>query len=261
MNTASALLVALLLARCEAPEPGAQTRRASWKTMSDLPTLSVRRFGPETSDAPLIVLLHGFGAPGDDLVPLAHELMADSAYRFVVPEAPIPLAEGGRAWWPIDFGSRQAQLERGDGLDLRAEHPAELPHARAQVEALIERLTERDRVPRKRIALVGFSQGAMLSFDTLLHAPEAVACVAMLSGSFIAEREWTPRLAARRDVPLFMSHGTRDPILPFSLSRQLRDTLQRQGYRVTWQEFSGGHEIPFSVVRALRAFLRDCFGT
>jgi phospholipase/carboxylesterase len=226
--------------------------------MTTVENLSVRRFGQENGSAPVVVLLHGFGAPGDDLVPLAQVLGAEGHFRFAVPAAPIALAEGGRAWWPIDFASRQEQLARGEGVDLRAEQPKELPQARAHVEALLTQTTQRYKVPRSRIALVGFSQGAMLALDTLLHTSEPVGCVAMLSGSLIAEQDWMPRLAKQRAVPLFMSHGMYDPVLPFRLSEQLRDLLRGQGYRVTWQEFAGGHEIPPQVLRELGDFLQSC---
>lgn len=249
-----ALLLALALAGCDA------ANRKAAKDMTDLQSLSVRRFGPESGDAPLVVLLHGFGAPGDDLVPIARLLGENSDYRFAVPEAPMTLPEGGRAWWWIDFASRQAQLERGEGLDLRKEQPKELPRARAHVEALLSQLASRYRLPRARIALVGFSQGAMLALDTLLHASEPVGCVALLSGTFVAEQEWLPRMAKQRAVPLFMSHGVYDQVLPFRLSEALRDTLRGHGYKVTWREFAGGHEIPPKVLDDLADFLRECFG-
>ena len=253
-----AALSVLLLAACSRSRP-TPPREVTKDMVEDLESLSVRRFGPEGGDAPVVVLLHGFGAPGDDLVPIAELLGAESGYRFVVPAAPIAVAEGGRAWWQIDFAARQAQLSRGEGLDLRDERPKELPRARAHVEALLTQVASRYRVPRARIALVGFSQGAMFSLDTLLHTEEPVGCVGLLSGSLIAEQDWRPRMAAQRAVPVFMSHGAYDPILPFRLSEELRELLRAQGYRVTWQEFLGGHEIPPQVLRALASFLHSCF--
>lgn len=253
MGVGAALLL-LALASCDA------AKRKAPRDMADLESLSVRRFGPENGDAPVVVLLHGFGAPGDDLVPLAHVLGEQSGYRFVVPEAPLALPEGGRAWWWIDFAAREAQLARGEGLDLREEQPKDLPRARAHVDALLAQVTRRYRVPRKRIALVGFSQGAMLALDTLLHASEPVGCVGLLSGTFIAEQEWLPRMAQHHAVPLFMSHGAYDPLLPFRLSEALRDTLRAHGYKVSWREFAGGHEIPPRVLSDLEEFLRACFG-
>lgn len=250
----AAALLALAPAGCQSAK-----RNAAKGDMADLESLSVRRLGPESGDAPVVVLLHGFGAPGDDLVPIARMLGEHGAYRFVVPEAPIALPEGGRAWWWIDFAAREAQLASGQGLDLRQERPKELPRARAHVEALLTQVASRYRVPRARIALVGFSQGAMLALDTLLHASEPVGCVGLLSGTFIAEQEWLPRMAKHHTVPVFMSHGAYDPLLPFRLSEALRDKLRAHGYEVTWREFAGGHEIPPQVLDALDAFLGRCF--
>jgi phospholipase/carboxylesterase len=224
--------------------------------------LEVRRLGPERGETPVVIVLHGFGAPGDDLVPLARTLRAGTSYRMVVPAAPMSLPQGGRAWWPIDFASRQQQYTGGEGRDLRGERPAGLAQARAQLEALVGRVGAAYGVPRRKIALVGFSQGAMLALDALLHMAEPVGCLGFLSGSFISERDWRRRLEARRAaVPVFMSHGTRDTILPFALSRALRDALRQHGHAVSWHPFEGGHTIPAPVVRALRSFLKGCFGS
>lgn len=224
-------------------------------------SLKTRWIGPASASAPVVIVLHGFGADGDDLVPLAHWLAARTEIRYVVAEAPLSLPQGGRAWWNIDFAAREAQLARGEGLDLRKEKPPELEHARAAVTALFDAVRVRTGLPHEKVALLGFSQGAMLAFDTALHAEVAPACVGMLSGSFLNADEWTARFAARSHMPVFMSHGTHDPILPFRLSEELRDSLKSRGFDVPFMPFSGGHEIPLPVLEQLAAFLTRCFST
>src|SRR5690606_32371553 len=191
-------------------------------------SLKTHWIGDRDARTPVILLLHGFGAEGTDLIPLARALSADTAYRYLVAEAPVALPQGGRAWWHIDFAARQARLERGEGLDLRQETPEALPKARALVTSLIEKTRRELGLKPRELALVGFSQGAMLSFDTALHLAEPPACVGLLSGTFLSEATWRPRFAARRNVPVFMSHGSHDPILPFALSEALRDELTQQ---------------------------------
>src|SRR5262245_50743101 len=93
-------------------------------------------------DAPLtVVLLHGFGASGDDLVPLADVI--DAPARFVFPEAPIEL--GGlygdsRAWWMLDLARLEEELRRGTPRDRRDEVPPGLPAARDQVTRFVDQL-------------------------------------------------------------------------------------------------------------------------
>ena len=120
---------------------------------------------------PLVVLLHGFGAPGDDLVSLADALNVPAGTRFVFPEGPLSLSFGpgnARAWWILDMARIAADQAAGRPRDLSQDIPKGLAPAR---ETLLAFLKEIERVfnadPRKTI-LGGFSQGAMLSCDVML---------------------------------------------------------------------------------------------
>src|SRR6185503_7795958 len=81
-------------------------------------------------DGPLVVLFHGFGAPGDDLVPLWRQLAVPSAIRFAFPEAPLDLSGGARAWWMIDMERLERALRTGALRDMSNETPAGLLEAR-----------------------------------------------------------------------------------------------------------------------------------
>ena len=207
-------------------------------------------------DGPAIVLMHGFGAPGDDLVPLARVLDVPRGARFVFPEAPlaVPGYGGGRAWWRLDL-ARLERLAGGDPTELSREVPAGLAEARAQVDAMRADL---DRVLRpSKIVLGGFSQGAMLACDVALHAEPSPAALVMLSGTFIAADVWRSRMKDRAGLPAFVSHGTADPLLPFELTERLHEAMTEAGWSVTWSPFRGGHEIPPSVLDGVGAFLRQ----
>lgn len=106
-----------------------------------------------------------------------------------------------------------------------------------------------------RTVLGGFSQGAMLSCDALLHSTQPYAGLVQLSSTLVARQEWAPLLTKRKGLPLFQSHGTHDPILPFSMAERLRDECVQAGVMVEWQPFRGGHEIPEPVLRKLGSFL------
>jgi phospholipase/carboxylesterase len=203
------------------------------------------------------VLLHGFGASGDDLVPLAGEL--DAPVRWVFPAAPLAL--GGmygdaRAWWLLDLAQLEADIQRGAPRSRRAELPEGLLAARAHVLALLAALEARDANPPGRVVLGGFSQGAMLALDVALHREVPPAGLLLMSGTLIAEDVWRPRLASLAGVPVMLSHGRHDPLLPFDAAEVLRDQLTAAGARVDWRPFDGGHEIPPVVLDGADQLLR-----
>ena len=206
-------------------------------------------------NGPVIILLHGFGAPGDDLVSLWRMLRVPDDVRFVFPVAPLRLDDGlpgGRAWWMLDMD----RTARGLPHDIE-EVPDGLAAARERVLAMLDDLERHEGLPPDRVFLGGFSQGAMLACDTVLRSPRAFAGLLILSGSIIAQREWEERWPARKGLPVFQSHGTDDPLLPHDTARQLKDSLLAHGLPVTWHEFRGGHEISLSVLEQLGRFLSD----
>jgi phospholipase/carboxylesterase len=225
-------------------------------TRLDLAGLTTRIVGPADA-ATTCVLLHGFGAPGDDLVPLAGALAGP--VRFVFPEAPLPL--GGlygdaRAWWLLDLARLEDDQRRGVPRDRRDEVPEGLLEARAQVMRLLDQVQARFSVAAPALVLGGFSQGAMLALDVALHRDAPPAGLLLMSGTLIAEAAWQPRMASLAGVPVMLSHGRHDGLLPFSVAEVLRDRLTAAGADVDWQPFPGGHEIPASALAAAGKLLR-----
>lgn len=203
------------------------------------------------------VLLHGFGAPGDDLVSLAEVI--DAPVRMVFPAAPLEL--GGlygdaRAWWLLDLARLEDELRRGVPRDGRGEVPDGLPEARDRVTEFLDQLAARFAIAPERLVLGGFSQGAMLSLDVALHRSAPPAGLIQMSGTLIVEAAWQPRMAGLAGVPVVMSHGRQDALLPFHVAEILRDQLIAAGAVVDWQPFPGGHEIPPAVIDAAGALLR-----
>jgi phospholipase/carboxylesterase len=202
----------------------------------------------------VVVLLHGWGASGDDLVPLARQLVR-AGTRFVVPVAPLehPAGGGARAWWHLDLERRRRAVESG-ARDLREEVPEGMVAARTQVQGLLRDVRAHHKPAV--LNLVGFSQGGMLATDVALAADPPVDGVAILSGTLLAEAVW--RKAAARPGPkpmVFLSHGREDALLPFPLAEQLKTLLEQNQYPVTWVPFDGGHAIPPEVTRPLTTFL------
>ncbi|HEX4515479.1 MAG TPA: alpha/beta fold hydrolase [Polyangiaceae bacterium] len=206
---------------------------------------------------PLVVLLHGFGAPGDDLVPLHRVMRLPRATRFAFPAAPLETnmmpGYDSRAWWHIDMMRLQDAIARGDMRDLSTEVPEGLDEARAKMDAFLTQI--RKELAPSKLVLGGFSQGSMLSVDVALRTSQSVDALVILSGTLLAQDEWVPKMSALRGKPIFQSHGTHDPILPYALAERLKTALVTAGADVTFVPFRGQHEIPPPVLESLVTFL------
>ncbi|UVT15778.1 MAG: esterase [Nitrospira sp.] len=207
---------------------------------------------------PVVMLLHGFGAPGDDLVPLAEVIDVPAGTRWLFPEAPLSLNMGfgdSRAWWIIDFAKIQEDRAAGRIRDLSVETPQGLALARDRLLAFLKELPRQLPIDYKRTVVGGFSQGAMLTCDAVLHTDYPFAGLVQLSGNLLAQSVWSPLMPKRKGLPVFQSHGTLDDILAHIGAERLRDALSQSGLAVEWHSFRGGHEIPEPVLRRLSGFI------
>jgi phospholipase/carboxylesterase len=202
-----------------------------------------------------VIWLHGLGADGRDFVPIVSELDLPAApIRFVFPHAPVQAVtiNNGmrmRAWYDIvadDLARRED--ERG----VRA--------SQGLVEALIARERERGIRP-ERIVLAGFSQGGAISLQTGLRHPERLAGIMALSTYVpIAATLEAERNRANADVPIFMGHGTQDPIIPLAHARRSKELLERLGYPVEWHEYVMPHSVSPHEIRDIGVWLRRALG-
>ncbi len=207
---------------------------------------------------PLVLLLHGFGAPGDDLVPLADALNVPAGTRFVFPEGPLSLSFGpgdARAWWLIDMARISQDRAAGRVRDLSQDIPKGLAPVRETMLSFLKEIEQKFGADPKKTVLGGFSQGAMLSCDLILHTDRPYAGLVQLSGNILAQPIWDPLLPKRKGLPVFQSHGVQDEILPYVGAERLRDALSHAGLSVEWHNFRGGHEIPRVVLQRLGLFI------
>lgn len=210
---------------------------------------------------PMLVLLHGYGAPGEDLVPLARQLQVERSVRFAFPAAPLLLQPGvppeasGRAWWHLDMVELQRAVMERDYKTLTERVPDGLSEARDKVSALLEALERDHEVSPAKLVFGGFSQGAMLATDVVLRAERPPAALVILSGSLISKTEWLPLMKARAGLPVLQSHGRADPILAYDLAEQLKSELLAAGLQLEFHPFNGGHGIPNGVLDALGKLL------
>lgn len=211
----------------------------------------------------IVVLMHGFGAPGEDLVGLAKVLAAPEGTMFVFPKAPLTFAElygappsiEARAWWKLDLARIEQARNTGGIRDLTRERPEGIDAARAHVVGVLDALAKKH--PAAKVVIGGFSQGAMLACDTALREDRAFAGLVLLSGTLLAEDEWTALFPKLAKVPVLQSHGTTDDVLPYAIATRLRDALRAAGVKVTWIDFEGGHGIVDEVLTSLAGFIRS----
>lgn len=227
--------------------------------------------GSGGGSGPLVVLLHGFGAPGSDLVPLAQFVTAPPTTRFAFPAAPLSLGgelgfeQGGfglsdsRAWWQLDMQRLERQLlaaSRGDFSMAIDDVPEGLAAARQKLLQALDEMERALMVPAGQLVLGGFSQGAMLSLDLALRSERPLGGLVLMSGTLICAKDWLPRMAGRRALPVLLSHGHEDMLLPFQLAERLAEELRASGLGVEFLPFSGGHEIPPPVLKAMSRFFQ-----
>lgn len=206
-----------------------------------------------------IIWLHGLGADGHDFEAIVPELRlpSDLPIRFVFPHAPVrPVTINGglamRAWYDI------VSLDRSGPQDvdgIRASGDALL--------ALVEREHERG-VPHHRIVVAGFSQGGAIATHTALRFESRLAGLMTLSSwlplSDTIESEVAENPASQpRDMPVFIAHGTYDPMLSIDLGKQTRDVLTELGYAVEWREYPMQHAVCPEEIADIRAWLLGVF--
>jgi len=203
-----------------------------------------------------VLWLHGLGADGWDFVPVVRELpLPESmALRFIFPHAPVrPVTINNghemRAWYDI----RQSDI-------ARVPDEAGIRDSQAAIERLIAR--ERSRgVADDRIVLAGFSQGGAIALQTGLRHRERLAGIVALSTYLPLEESLEAEAAgANRATPIFMGHGTQDPVIPLALAQASQRALQARGYDVQWHAWPMPHSVCAEEVEALGEFLARAYG-
>jgi len=198
-----------------------------------------------------VIWLHGLGADGNDFVPIVPELRLPQSLRvrFVFPHAPVRAVtiNNGmrmRAWYDIAAADLNS---RADLIGVR--------ESQAQLEAFIVRETARG-MPSERIVLAGFSQGGAIALYTGLRHAERLAGIMALSTYLIApDKLATEASVANRGVPIFMAHGTADPVVRFQWGEASKGVLEAAGYPIEWHTYRMEHSVCLEEVQAIGAWL------
>jgi phospholipase/carboxylesterase len=188
---------------------------------------------------PTVVLIHGRGADANDLADLAPLLDTDPGVRFVFPNAPRPF----EAYPGMSFGWTWF-----DGWPPERESVAE---SRSILLRFLDELVERH--PTTSLIVSGFSQGAMMSLDAGLRTTQDVAGIVAMSGGLYEDD--LPDLRARASVPVLMSHGSLDDVVPVNYARRARAVLEEAGFDVEYHEYPMGHQVVMEEIEVVKAFL------
>lgn len=201
---------------------------------------------PASERMPIVITLHGRGSNGSDLAGLAPVVDAEPGYRFICPDAPKPFyaAPGmayGFTWfdgWPPSAASFEASRE----LLMRfiGEVLEQFPHD-------------------GRLALIGFSQGAMMALDLAFRLKPSPTAVAAMSGA--VNEPALPEVIAQTAPPILVLHGTQDEVIPVVYARKTRRILEDRGVAPDYQEFPMGHWVTDESMALVKKFLEKELGS
>ena len=181
---------------------------------------------------PLLLLLHGYGSNEEDLFSFASELPDE--YYVVSVRAPYDLQPYGHAWYAIHFDTDENKFSD----DVQATESRDL------IIQFIDELITKYPIDATNVNLIGFSQGAILSYATALSYPEKISRVVALSG-YLNEKIIADNFTSKnlKNLKLFISHGTVDQVIPVDWARKAQPFLQNLGLEVMYKEYPIGHGV------------------
>lgn len=202
-----------------------------------------------------IVVLHGYGANNRDLIPIKDYIKNHESFSWFFVNAPLelPMMPGfdGRAWFELRVSEMQAAILEGKGADFFGE--VEPPGLR-EVSEKILKLIRSIKADHDEVYLGGFSQGSMVSFYSALLDSTDIYKLFLLSSTIVDKKLWDEKGDSLKQLSIYQSHGTSDPVLPVIGAYKLKEILDKfPQYR--FREFSGGHEIPLPIIEDLSEFL------
>jgi phospholipase/carboxylesterase len=217
--------------------------------MALLPFVDVKPNGPVRA---AVVWLHGLGDSGHGFAPIVPELRlpADAGIRFLFPHAPErPVTVNGgmrmRAWYDI---KTMDLSHRADEAGVR--------ESAAAVQQLLDKLIA-DGLNSEQIVLAGFSQGGVIALHLLARLPYKLAGVMALSTYMCAPEKLAQEASAvNKAMPVFIGHGSQDPVVPMAAGQQAFHALKNLGFNVSWQDYRMQHSVCAQEVADISSFLQ-----
>ena len=199
----------------------------------------------ETSEnSPILFLIHGYGSYEGDLFSFAQYLPKN--YHIIALRAPIVLAEGSYAWYTITFDEDMNKWSNDE----------EGIQSRDLIISNIEHHLKRLNSSKKNVDLLGFSQGAILSWSLGMSYPKSINRIMALSGFYNPKLDQESS-ESKADLKCFSSHGIIDPVIPVAHTRIGIDSLREKGVSVAYKEYDAPHTISTDNFRDLLQWLQS----
>lgn len=192
---------------------------------------------------PVLLLLHGYGSHEEDLFSFANYLPEE--YLIISLRAPLTLGFGGYAWYSIHFNEQQDKWSDDD----------EAKTAQEIILHNIDYHLEQFKLEGQKVSLLGFSQGAILSWAVGLSHPERIEKIIALSG-YVNENIFGYAKEGLDQLRIFSSHGTEDPTLPVDWARKGIALVEKKEINVAYKEYPAGHSINPDNFADLLAWLK-----
>lgn len=194
---------------------------------------------------PLLLLLHGVGSHEGDLIQLAPHL--DGRFFVISPRAPITLAPGMYAWFEVQLDPYRPIID-----------PQQAETSRRLLVTFIDEAVETYALDRSGVYLLGFSQGAIMSFSVALTSPEKISGIVAASGRILPEiASMIAPPKALAGLPIFVAHGREDMVLPIHHGRAARELLERLPVALSYREYAMGHHISDECLADIAAWLTE----
>lgn len=220
------------------------TVQAETPLHTDLPLKYLEQANPDSVNQPLVIFLHGYGSNEQDLFGIKDELPAH--YNYLSVRAPIVMEEGSYQW----FRKKGEGAYNGETEDLKASGQVLLD--------FVAQAVKKYHTEPSKVYLVGFSQGAIMTYEVGLRHPDAVGGIAALSGRIL------PVLKAelnhdkqRQPLAIFIGHGTADKRLPLVDGTEANSLLQSLSLKPEFHAYQGvGHNISAEEIQDLSHWLQ-----
>ena len=211
---------------------------------TDLPLKYLEQANPESRNQPLVIFLHGYGSNEQDLFDIKDELPAP--YNYLSVRAPMVIEEGRYQWF----------RQKGDGAyDGETD---DLKTSGAVLLDFVAQAAKKYHTEPNKVFLVGFSQGAMMSYEVALRHPEAVGGIVALSGRILPVlKSGLKPDEKRQKLAIFIGHGTADTLLPYNDGTDADSLLQSLSFKPEFHAYPGvGHSITATEIQDLSAWLQ-----
>ncbi|OPB01172.1 phospholipase [Pseudomonas fluorescens] len=211
---------------------------------TDLPLAYLEQTQSDSRNQPLVIFLHGFGSNEQDLFGIKDAL--PSTWTYLSARAPMPVDPNGYRWFTKTSGDAEYNGETAD-----------LQRSAKLIEDFVGKATAKYHTQSDRVFLVGFSQGAIMSYEVGLRQPALVRGIAALSGSVlpVLKAELKPNESLGK-LAIFIGHGTLDQALPYGAATRANEVLVGLGLKPEFHGYPGmPHTVSAAEVQDLKAWL------